>query len=148
MGLVAQVSTRCSFYHCPSHHTFSCNQGQGSKTHFLNNPTRLFFWVLLGFFYFNVQCEKNLAEKWKLNLLTDWLTSFTIYSRFYFANSLLVDLKALNITKSLVISSTWNETGSNLGWVFAGFLGGCTQKGYLPRFLNPDQGVFDPISMH
>jgi len=52
-----------------------------------------------------------------------------------------VELKALNIIKSFVISSTWNETGLNLGWVF---LGGFTQKtrqpagffGYLPGFLN------------
>ena len=53
-----------------------------------------------------------------------------------------MELKALNIIKSFVISSTWNETGLNLGWVF---LGGFTQKtrqpagffGYLPGFLNP-----------
>ena len=76
--------------------------------------------------------KNNLAEKWKLNLLTDWLTSFKMCSRFYFANSLLVELKALNIIKSLVISSTRNKTGSNLGWVFcrffAGFLGWFIQK--------------------
>jgi len=65
--------------------------------------------------------KKNLAEKWKLNVLTDLLTSFKICSRFYFANSLLVELKASNIIKSLVISSTRNKTGLNLGWVFAGF---------------------------
>jgi len=33
-----------------------------------------------------------------------------------------VELKALNIIKSLVISSTRNETGLNLGWVFLGGL--------------------------
>ena len=38
-----------------------------------------------------------------------------------FTNSQLVELKALNIIKSLVIRSTSNETGLNLGWVFAGF---------------------------
>jgi len=52
-------------------------------------------------------------------ILTELLTSFKICSRFYFANSLLVELKALNILK--LISSTWNETGLNLVWVFAGF---------------------------
>ena len=82
------------------------------------------FLVLLGFGFFAFKKKflcvvwKNLAEKWKLNLLTDLITSFKIGSRFYFANLLLVELKALNIIKSLVISSMRNETGSNLGWVF------------------------------
>jgi len=31
------------------------------------------------------------------------------------------ELKALNIIKSLVISSTRNKTGINLGWFFVGF---------------------------
>jgi len=76
---------------------------------------------------------KNLAEKWKLNLpvLTDWLTSFKICSRFYFADSLLVELKALNIIKSLVIRSMRNKTGLNLGWVFAGFFRWVYQKNQL-----------------
>jgi len=40
-----------------------------------------------------------------------------------------MELKALNVIKSLVISSTINETGSNLGWVFCWvILGGFTQK--------------------
>jgi len=53
-----------------------------------------------------------------------------------------VELKALNIIKSLVISSTRNKTGSNLGWVFfAGFFRWVYPKkpGYLPGFLNPAQ---------
>ena len=83
------------------------------------------FWVLLGFLQvflnFNVQCEKKTWLKSENNLLTDLLTSFKICSRFYFANSLLMELKSLNIIKSLVTSSTRNKTGSNLGWVFAGF---------------------------
>ena len=97
------------------------------------------FWVLLGFLQvflnFNVQCEKKTWLKSENNLLTDLLTSFKICSRFYFANSLLMELKSLNIIKSLVTSSTRKKTGSNLGWVFAGFfLGGFTQKN-LPSFL-------------
>ena len=48
--------------------------------------------------------------------LIDLLTSFKTCSRFYFANLLLVELKALNIIKSLVISSTRNKTGSNWEW--------------------------------
>jgi len=59
------------------------------------------FSVLLGFsqVFFISMCsvKKYLAEKWKLNLLTDLLTLFKICSRFYFANSLFVELKALNI---------------------------------------------------
>jgi len=39
-----------------------------------------------------------------------------------------MELKALNIIKSLVISSMRNETGSNLGWVF---LPGLPQKNPL-----------------
>ena len=95
-----------------------------------------------------VQCEKNLAEKWKLNLLTDWLTSFKICNRFYFANSVLVELKALNIIKSLVISSTRNETRLNLGWVFLpGFLGVFTQK--ILRFWGVSTRVSEcwPLSL-
>ena len=99
-----------------------------------------FIGFFADFFYFNVQCEKNLAEKWKLNLLTDWLTSFKICNRFYFANSVLVELKALNIIKSLVISSTRNETRLNLGWVFfARFFR------WLPGFLNADLLVYSKI---
>ena len=100
-----------------------------------------FYWVFCGFFFISM-CSvlKNLAEKWKLNLLTDWLTSFKICSRFYFANSVLVELKALNIIKSLVISSTRNETRLNLGWVFfARFFR------WLPGFLNADLLVYSKI---
>ena len=82
--------------------------------------------------------KKNLAEKWKLNLPgTDRLTSFKICSRFYFANSPLVELKALNIIKSLVISSTRNETGSNLGWVFCRFF-----KVGLPKKTTGFLGIY------
>ena len=42
-----------------------------------------------GFFKISMcSMKKNFAEKWKLNFLTDLLTSFKICSRFYFANSL------------------------------------------------------------
>ena len=47
-----------------------------------------------------------------------------------------MELEALNIIKSLVISSTRNESGSNLGW-FLVFLLGLYFFGYLPGFLNP-----------